>query len=171
MARTFIEKIAQKMRIIPDLDREHSSGTTDQLRKYPSPDKWHDHVELDAQEWPKMVERRYSLVPTTCFNCESACGMLAYVDKDSGEVTKFEGNPHHPGSRGRNCAKGPATINQINDTERILYPLKRVGKRGEGKWQRIYWDQALDEISTKIRASLKTGAKDKVVYHVGRPGN
>ena len=81
MARTFIEKIAQKMRIIPDLDREHSSGTTEQLRKYPSPDKWHDHVELDAQEWPKMVERRYSLVPTTCFNCESACGMLAYVDK------------------------------------------------------------------------------------------
>ena len=55
MARTFIEKIAQKMRIIPDLDREHSSGTTEQLRKYPSPDKWHDHVELDAQEWPKMV--------------------------------------------------------------------------------------------------------------------
>ena len=86
MARTFIEKIAQKMRIIPDLDRAHSSGSTDELRKYPNPDDWHDHVELDAQEWPKIVEKRYSLVPTTCFNCESACGMLAYVDKDSGEV-------------------------------------------------------------------------------------
>ena len=171
MARTFIEKIAQKMRIIPDLDREHSKGSTGELRKYPDPENWNDHVELDAQEWPKIVEKRYSLVPTTCFNCESACGMLAYVDKDSGEVSKFEGNPHHPGSRGRNCAKGPATINQINDTERILYPLKRVGKRGEGKWQRIYWDQALDEISAKIRASLKTEAKDRVVYHVGRPGN
>ena len=116
MARTFIEKIAQKMRIIPDLDRGYSKGSTGELRKYPDPENWNDHVELDAQEWPKIVEKRYSLVPTTCFNCESACGMLAYVDKDSGEVSKFEGNPHHPGSRGRNCAKGPATINQINDT-------------------------------------------------------
>ena len=82
------------------------------------------------------------IVPTTCFNCESACGLLAYIDKDSDQVQKFEGNPHHPGSRGRNCAKGPATINQINDTERILYPLKRKGKRGSGKWERITWDQA-----------------------------
>ncbi len=49
----------------------------------------------------------------------------------------------HPGSRGRNCAKGPATHNQIYDPERILYPLKRVGKRGEGKWKRITWDEAL----------------------------
>ena len=124
MGRTFIETIAQKLRIIPDLDREYSSPETTDLRKFPDPEDWHDHVELDANEWPKRVERRYSLVPTTCFNCESACGMLAYVDKESEEVTKFEGNPHHPGSRGRTCAKGPATINQINDTERILYPLK-----------------------------------------------
>ena len=38
-------------------------------------------------------------MPTTCFNCESACGLLAYVDKDSFEIRKFEGNPYHPGSR------------------------------------------------------------------------
>jgi anaerobic selenocysteine-containing dehydrogenase len=65
-------------------------------------------------------------VPTTCFNCESACGLLAYVDKANGQVRKFEGNPYHPASRGRNCAKGPATINQITDPDRILYPLKRT---------------------------------------------
>ncbi len=73
------------------------------------------------------------LVPTTCFNCESACGLLAYVDKETGQVRKFEGNPEHPGSRGRNCAKGPATINQITDPDRILYPLRRSGARGEGE--------------------------------------
>ncbi len=83
-------------------------------------------------------------MPTVCFNCESACGLLAYVDKTTLEVKKFEGNPVHPGSRGRNCAKGPATINQTYDPERILYPLKRVGPRGEGKWKRITWDEALD---------------------------
>jgi hypothetical protein len=46
-------------------------------------------------------------VPTTCFNCESACGLLAYIDRETGQIQKFEGNPENPGSRGRNCAKGP----------------------------------------------------------------
>ena len=170
--RSIIERIAEGIGIIPHIsDREHARGAEVPLRHYPDPDEWHDHVELDANAWPERVERRYSLVPTTCFNCESACGMLAYVDKDTGRVRKFEGNPSHPASRGRNCAKGPATINQINDTERILYPLKRKGERGAGEWERISWEQALDEISAKIRASLKTGARDRVVYHVGRPGH
>ena len=80
------------------------------------------------------------LVPTTCFNCESACGLLAYVDKDDLSVKKVEGNPAHPGSRGRNCAKGPATINQVNDPERILHPLRRTGERGGGQWEQVSWD-------------------------------
>mgnify|MGYP001444455704 CR=1 FL=1 len=101
------------------------------------------------------MEKTYKLIPTVCFNCESACGLLAYVDTKNYEIRKFEGNPLHPGSRGRNCAKGPATHNQVYDPERILYPLKRVGKRGEGKWMRISWDQALDEIGTKILFSFK----------------
>ena len=171
MAESFIEKFAQKLRIIPNLDRQHSDGNSEELRKFPSPDEWHDFKELDANAWPVRIEKNYSLVPTTCFNCESACGMLAYVDKNTGQVTKFEGNPHHPGSRGRNCAKGPATINQIQDTERILHPLRRVGARGEGGWEQITWEEALDEIAEKIRTSLKAGGVDKVVYHVGRPGH
>ena len=74
-----------------------------------------------------------ALIPTTCFNCEACCGLVAYVDKTTGEIAKLEGNPHHPASRGRNCAKGPATLNQVYDPERILYPLKRAGRAGEGR--------------------------------------
>ena len=92
------------------------------LANYPPSDRWDDWVEWDAKAWPKRVPRRYSLVPTVCFNCESGCGLLAYVDKETFEIRKFEGNPAHPGSRGRNCAKGPATHNQIYDPERILFP-------------------------------------------------
>jgi anaerobic selenocysteine-containing dehydrogenase len=139
------------------------------LTNYPPPDKWDEWVEYDSKSWPKKVARRYTLVPTVCFNCESACGLLAYVDKETFEIKKFEGNPAHPGSRGRNCAKGPATHNQTYDPERILHPLKRVGKRGEGRWKRITWDQALDEISKKMRNSRKR-RRDGIVYHVGRPG-
>jgi len=139
------------------------------LSNYPPAEYWDDWVEWDGKQWPRRVARRYMLVPTVCFNCESACGLLAYVDKETFEIKKFEGNPAHPGSRGRNCAKGPATHNQIYDPERILYPLKRVGERGEGKWKRITWEQALEEIATKMRESRRR-RRDGIMYHVGRPG-
>ena len=139
------------------------------LSKYPPPELWDDWVEWDGKQWPKKVARRYMLVPTVCFNCESACGLLAYVDKSTLEIKKFEGNPAHPGSRGRNCAKGPATHNQVYDPERILYPLKRVGERGAGGWMRITWEEALTEIAAKMRDS-RIARKDGIMYHVGRPG-
>lgn len=139
------------------------------MSSYPPPERWDDWTEWDSKAWPNRVARRYTLVPTICFNCEAACGLLAYVDKTTLEVRKFEGNPLHPGSRGRNCAKGPATHNQTYDPERILYPLKRVGKRGEGKWKRVTWDEALDEISARMRDSRQR-RRDGIMYHVGRPG-
>ncbi len=151
--------------------QEDVKPTAPKLSSYPPYERWDDWVEYDAKSWPKKVERRYSLVPTTCFNCEAACGLLAYVDKESGEIRKLEGNPLHPASRGRNCAKGPATINQIHDPERILYPLKRVGPRGEGQWERTTWDEVLNTFAAKIRAALIEDRRDEVMYHVGRPGH
>ncbi len=141
------------------------------LLSFPPPEKWDDWTEYDPAAWPRKVERHYSLVPTICFNCESGCGLLAYIDKSTGKIRKFEGNPAHPGSRGRNCAKGPATLNQVNDPERIRYPLRRAGARGEGKWERVSWDEALDDIAARIRAALTEGRRTEVVYHVGRPGH
>jgi anaerobic selenocysteine-containing dehydrogenase len=140
------------------------------LAAHPPKERWHDWVELDSRAWPKRVEKRYSLVPTTCFNCESACGLLAYVDRDTLQVRKFEGNPESPGSRGRNCAKGPATLNQIIDPDRILYPLKRAGARGEGRWERVGWDEALEDIGGRIREAIQKDRHNEVMYHVGRPG-
>ena len=136
----------------------------------PAPEHWDDWVELDASAWPEKVERHYRCVPTICFNCESACGLLAFVDKESGTIEKFEGNPVHPGSRGRTCAKGPATINQVNDSERILKPLRRVGKRGEGRFEEVSWDEALDDIAGRIRKALDEDRHEELMYHVGRPG-
>jgi anaerobic selenocysteine-containing dehydrogenase len=140
------------------------------LAAFPPKERWNDWVELDSKAWPERVERRFMLVPTTCFNCESACGLLAYVDRDTLEVRKFEGNPEHPGSRGRNCAKGPATLNQVTDPDRILHPLRRAGARGEGRWERVPWDVVLDDLAGRIRTALEEGRQREIMYHVGRPG-
>jgi anaerobic selenocysteine-containing dehydrogenase len=141
------------------------------LAAYPPVERWGDWEEYDPVAWPRKVSRRYSLIPTICFNCEAACGLLAYVDRDTLRIQKFEGNPVHPGSRGRNCAKGPATLNQVQDPERILYPLRRVGARGEGRWERVTWDEVLDDIAGRIRAALVEGRQREVMYHLGRPGH
>ncbi len=141
-----------------------------ELTSFPPADRWDDWEEYDAEAWPRKVKRRYRLVPTTCFNCESACGLLAYIDRDTGIVRRFEGNPAHPGSRGRNCAKGPATLNQMYDPDRILHPLRRSGPRGSGSWERVSWDEALDDIAARMRTALGEGRHDEIMYHVGRPG-
>jgi anaerobic selenocysteine-containing dehydrogenase len=172
---TLIEKIAEKLRLIPNLHQERDPVldrmTETDLDKFPPMDKWDHWEEYEAKSWPKKDKKAYTIVPTTCFNCESACGLTAYIDKESGSIRKFEGNPFHPGSRGRNCAKGPATINQITDPDRILYPLKRTGKRGEGNWERITWDEALDTVAARIRKALQEGRNNEIAYHVGRPGH
>jgi anaerobic selenocysteine-containing dehydrogenase len=141
------------------------------LASYPPVDRWDDWEEYDPVAWPRKVKRRYALIPTICFNCEAACGLLAYVDKQTLRIQKFEGNPAHPGSRGRNCAKGPATLNQVDDPERIRYPLRRVGKRGGGQWERVTWDEALDDIAARIRRALVEKRPQEIMYHLGRPGH
>jgi len=141
-----------------------------ELRSFPTPSEWDSFVAYDAKAHPRKVKREFMLIPTTCFNCESACGLLAHVAKDDLTVTKVEGNPAHPGSRGRNCAKGPATINQLDDPERILHPMRRAGARGSGQWERVSWDDALDDIASRIRAAIVDDRRDEVMYHVGRPG-
>lgn len=172
---SLIERIAESIGLIPNLHKEEAAGldrlTVTGLNNFPPPEKWDDWTEYEAKAWPKKVKKNYMIVPTTCFNCESACGLTAFIDKDSGKVRKFEGNPYHPGSRGRNCAKGPATINQITDPDRILYPLKRTGKRGEGQWARVSWDEVLDDIAGRMRKAIQEGRNNQIAYHVGRPGH
>lgn len=172
--RSIVERAATRLGLIPKLEgpegevkRLHAGSN---LVDYPPPERWDDWTEYEATGWTRREKRRYQIVPTVCFNCESACGLLAYVDRDGKQVRKFEGHPLHPGSRGRNCAKGPATINQVRDPERILYPMRRKGERGGGGWERVGWDEALDDIAARIRGALKEGRNDEVMYHVGRPG-
>ena len=80
--RSFIEKIAESLRIIPNLsktgpDPEPRLMEPGKLTKFPPPEQWNDWVEYEAKAWPRVEKKHYSIVPTTCFNCESACGLTA----------------------------------------------------------------------------------------------
>ncbi|HYA44859.1 MAG TPA: molybdopterin-dependent oxidoreductase, partial [Acidimicrobiales bacterium] len=141
------------------------------LQSCPPLERWDDWAENDAQAWPRRLERHYRLLPTLCFSCEAGCGLLTYIDKQSGEISRVEGNPLHPGNRGRVCAKGPALLNQIRSPDRILYPLRRDGPRGSNRWRRVTWDEVLETLGSRIRTALQEGRGGEVMYHVGRPGH
>jgi anaerobic selenocysteine-containing dehydrogenase len=162
--RTENTKKQRQRRRVDGVERIAPEG---ELGSYPDPETWDHHVEYGSDGTPT----EYSLVPTACFNCEAGCGLLTYIDKETGEISKIEGNPEHPGSRGRNCAKGPATVNQLQDPQRIEYPLKRDGPRGSGQWERVSWDDALDDIASEMRTTIQDGRENEITYHVGRPGH
>jgi len=108
-------------------------------------------------------------IPTTCDQCPAGCGVIAYLDGD--RLVQILGNPDHPVNMGGICAKGLAAINLVNDPERVLYPLKRAGLRGEGKWTRITWDEAYNILSRRLARFDAGGQRRKdgrLVFDLGR---
>lgn len=105
----------------------------------------------------------------------SICGMCTVrcpikVDIEDGVVRWIEGNPHDPGMAGRLCAKGSAGIAMLYDYERPQHPMIRKGKRGEGQWKNVTWDEALDYITKKLTAIIKEhGARAIALSDRGGP--
>ena len=101
-----------------------------------------DAMELDigGKQVSRTTGKLRKAVPTTCLNCYARCGILGYVE--NGRIVKLGGNPKHPNSRGRMCAKGHGGLNLEYDPERILQPMRRRGRRGEGKWEANSWEEA-----------------------------
>jgi thiosulfate reductase/polysulfide reductase chain A len=88
-----------------------------------------------------------------CGMCTVRCSIK--VDVEDGVVKWIEGSPSDPGMAGRLCAKGSAGIAMLYDYERPQHPLIREGKRGEGKWRKATWDEALDYIADKLKAIIE----------------
>jgi thiosulfate reductase / polysulfide reductase chain A len=83
-----------------------------------------------------------------CGLCHPRCGTLLHMKE--GKVIEVSGDPDHPVTRGLICERGLLMPEHIDHPDRLNFPLKRVGERGEGKWERISWDQALDEVAAKL---------------------
>ncbi len=102
-------------------------------------------VALAARQSGALDEDGSGYISTMCEMCVWRCGVRAKVVK--GKVVKLEGNPDHPHSHGRLCARGQAGLMNTYDPDRVLTPLIRVGKRGEGKFRQATWSEALDEVA------------------------
>jgi thiosulfate reductase/polysulfide reductase chain A len=101
-------------------------------------------------------------IRSICQACHCNCGVIVHL-KD-GKVTRVTGDPDHPMNRGFICVKGQAQPDLLYHPDRLKYPLKRTGGRGEGKWQRVTWDEALDNIAEKLTAvQAKYGAESIAV--------
>lgn len=92
-------------------------------------------------------------VKAACRGCHGGCMHILTVENE--KVTKVRPDPDGPLNHGMACPKGMSIIEQMYHPDRLLYPLRRAGSRGEGKWERISWDEAYDEISDKLGSLIK----------------
>ncbi len=82
-------------------------------------------------------------------DCPDTCSLLVTVE--DGRATRLRGNPDHPVTRGFLCGKVVRYLEREYSSERLLYPRKRTGAKGDGRFERISWDQALDEIAARFQ--------------------
>ena len=118
-----------------------------------------------AGDVSRTTGRELKSIPTTCQLCQARCGLLAFLRH--GRLVTLEGNPEHPNSKGRVCAKGQAAVNLVYNPDRLLYPMKRAGARGDGTYERISWGEALDEIASKLKALRAGGHPDQFIFQGG----
>lgn len=109
------------------------------------------------------------IIKTICQMCYFYCGLDVTVE--DGRILKVEGMREHPVNTGRLCVKGLASAQLVTDPQRLKTPLKRVGERGSGKWERVSWDEALDRIAEKMLAVRDQFGPEYVGYYRGQaPG-
>ncbi|MGE5204666.1 MAG: molybdopterin-containing oxidoreductase family protein [Chlamydiota bacterium] len=106
--------------------------------------------------------RRTEQIATNCEMCFWRCGVIAEVA--DGKVVKLEGNPDHPLTRGRLCARGNAGASLLYDPDRLKYPQLRAGARGEGSFRRITWEQALDFFAQRLSDLKKKYGPESVAF-------
>lgn len=108
------------------------------------------------------------IVRSHCRICHGGCGVLVHM-KD-GRVIRIEGDPQSPISRGTLCPKGMASVQLAYHPDRLLHPLKRKGAKGEGKWEKISWDEAYEILTRKMKGFKDNFGAESIVlgYGTGR---
>jgi anaerobic selenocysteine-containing dehydrogenase len=105
-----------------------------------------------------MSKSRPTIVRTVCRECHTGCGIIVHVA--DGRAIKIEGIPDSPDPEAKLCSRAAAGLERLYHPRRLKFPQRRAGERGSGKWEKITWEEALDEIAeTLIHARDKFGAE------------
>lgn len=113
-----------------------------------------------------LQARQEKWVPSVCLQCPAGCGILVRVV--DGRAVKIEGNPENPNNQGTLCPKGQIGLQILYDPDRIKGPMRRAGERGEGKWERITWNEAIGEVAQRLKALRDQGKAHTLVFMSGR---
>lgn len=122
------------------------------------------HPQSGGASQPAAGDERW--VPSVCLQCPAGCGIRVRVV--NGRAVKIEGNPLHPINMGRLCPKGQAGLQFLYDPDRIKGPMRRVGERGSGQWERISWDDAIAEVVSRLRTLREDGKAHQLLFMSGR---
>jgi thiosulfate reductase / polysulfide reductase chain A len=123
-----------------------------------------NNVNYDAM---RKYHKTYE-IPTICSHCRSRCHALALIQ--DGKLLKLKTNSNSSYNKTL-CARGMAAVKQLYDPDRLKFPLKRIGKRGLGKWRRISWGEAIDTITQKIEKALENYGPDALGLFVNQPSS
>jgi anaerobic selenocysteine-containing dehydrogenase len=106
---------------------------------------------LAGAPWTTAAPTDRARVRGACMHdCPDTCGWI--ITTENGKAMGLEGDPDHPMTRGQLCEKVDGYLTDVvYNPERVLYPLKRVGAKGEGRFERVSWDQALDDVAARLR--------------------
>src|SRR5580658_4232785 len=109
------------------------------------------------------METRYSVC---ALDCPDTCSVLVQVE--DGRATRLRGDPGHPVTRGFLCGKVARYLEREYSPDRLRYPQKRVGAKGEGRFERISWDEALAIVATRLTdVSREFGPEAVLPYSYG----
>jgi anaerobic selenocysteine-containing dehydrogenase len=105
------------------------------------------------------------VLKSVCRSCHGGCGTLLHVR--DGVLVKVEGDAQSPLNHGRLCPIGTVTTDLVYHPDRLKYPMRRRGKRQSGEWDRISWDDALDEIAERLLAIRKEFGPEAIALGTG----
>ncbi len=120
-----------------------------------------------------MASSRIDILNSVCRGCHGGCGAVLHVQRDPNgdpagdRLLKVEGNQTAPLNHGHLCPIGYSAPDLVHHPDRLLHPMRRAGPRGCGQWDRIGWDEALDEIATRLNHIRATEGAHTIVMGTG----
>jgi len=138
----------------------------DNLKKVPraKPVPFRRSEKLEVVKFDPRLQT--TVYKSECFSCNQGCDAVVHVNRD-GRVVKVEGDRSSHVTKGVLCSKGLASTEHLYHKDRLQYPLKRVGERGGGKWQRLSWDEALGTVVEKLNETERKYGKTGIILATG----